>query len=102
MDSAAAMSRAEGRCDTEPAAYLTARPIAWPVSSVIRIVRTLTRVVLDAASCTITYTPMDRVSAFRQPGRPVSPIMVTNATRPTRYGSSASTWLVPGCAMMIG
>ena len=33
-------------------------------------------VVCDAASCTIAYTPIASPSAFRQPGRPASPIMV--------------------------
>ena len=75
------MSSAGGRCDAEPAAYRTARPIARPASSVIRIDKP---VMFSTASCTIAYTPIARLSAFRQPGRPVSPIIVMKATRPTR------------------
>ena len=70
---AAAMSRAPGRCDAEPAPYLTARPIARPAASVIS--REIT-VVPSAAMCTIEYTPTVTHRAFRQDGRPTRLIMV--------------------------
>jgi len=67
------MSSAGGRCDSEPAPYRTANPIARPASSVSRMDKT---VVCKAASCTIAYAPIASASAFRQAGRPASPIMV--------------------------
>ncbi len=80
-DRAVAISSAGGRCDAEPAPYRTARPMARPASSVIRME---SPVMFRTASCTTAYTPIARLSAFRQPGRPVSPTIVMKATRPTR------------------
>ena len=72
-DRAAAMSAAEGRCEIEPAAYRMARPIALPASSVIKIAKMVVRA---AVSSTITYTLIASASAFRQPGRRDSPMIV--------------------------
>ena len=71
--SAAAISLALGRCDVEPAPYLTARPIARPASTVISSVST---VVCSAPTCTTAYTPTATHRAFRQAGRPTRPTMV--------------------------
>ncbi len=67
------MSRALGRCEVEPAKYLTARPIARPATTVI------SRVSIDVCSKltrTTAYTPTATHSAFRQAGRPTRPTMV--------------------------
>src|SRR5208282_1762983 len=64
--SAPAMSGALGRCDAEPAAYLTARPIARPPITVISRVRTE---VCNTPTCTIAYTAIADHRAFRQYGR---------------------------------
>ena len=73
-DSAVAMSRAPGRCEVEPATYLTARPIARPASTAMSRVST---VVPSAPTCTTAYTPTAIHSAFRQYGRPTRPTMVS-------------------------
>jgi len=67
------MSRAPGRCDAEPATYLTASPIARPAASVISRERT---VVCSAVTSTTEYTPAATHIAFRQDGRPTRLIMV--------------------------
>ena len=67
------MSRAPGRCDAEPAAYRTARPIARPPITVISRVST---VVCNAPTCTIAYTAIAAHRAFRQYGKPTRPTMV--------------------------
>jgi hypothetical protein len=96
--SSRAMASAVGRCEAEPAAYRTASPVARPASSVMR---NDTAVVFASASWTTAYTPTARAKAFRQPGRPVRPIIVTKAMSPARYGSRASTRGPPGRDMMI-
>ena len=71
--SAAAMSRALGRCEVEPATYLTARPIARPATTVISRVSIG---VCSTPTCTTEYTATATHSAFRQAGRPMRPTMV--------------------------
>ena len=67
------MSWALGRCEVEPATYLTARPIARPATTVISRVSSG---VCSTPTCTTAYTPTATHSAFRQAGRPTRPTMV--------------------------
>jgi hypothetical protein len=67
------MSRAPGRCDAEPATYLTARPIARPPITVISRVSTEA---CNVPMCTIAYTAIAAHKAFRQYGRPARPAIV--------------------------
>jgi hypothetical protein len=67
------MSRAPGRCDAEPATYLTAKPIARPPITMINRLRTE---VCNAPTCTIAYTAIAAHRAFRQYGQPARPATV--------------------------
>ena len=70
---AAAISRALGRCEVEPATYLTARPIARPA---ITVISRVSIGVCSKTTCTTEYTPTATHSAFRQACRPTRPTMV--------------------------